>query len=115
MYYNIVKLKPDIIVADECVIVCQSRSYQQLYIGDALPLYCVASNHSLSMDYDWFNGEEDIGVSGPVLYVSTEGSYKCKVTDGNDRTCTSQIIEVSAGETQETGSLVEHVQCVFNS
>ena len=53
------------------------------------------SGHSLKTDYEWFIEDEGIGVSSPILHVTKEGSYHCKVTNDQERVCTSRNITVS--------------------
>ena len=59
---------------------------KQLKCNEGMPIFCIASNHSLEVDYEWFKQNEDIGVCSPVLYVAMNGTYKCKVTDRIGRT-----------------------------
>ena len=82
---------------DKLVVVLQTCSPKQLKHNEVLPIYCVASNHSLHLEYDWFRDEKEIGVCSPVLYVTMEGTYKCRVSDAKMRMCTSRDIEVISG------------------
>ena len=46
---------------------------------EAVPLYCVASTHSLAHTYQWENSGEAITGSTPVLWVNKPGVYKCTI------------------------------------
>ena len=60
-------------------------------------IYCIASSHSHTFEYDWMFEEEPTGVSSPVIYVSRTGLYKCEVTSDTGSICTSNNIEVFSG------------------
>ena len=84
-------------VTEEHVVLYQSCSRQRLQHHEVLPIFCIVSGHSLRTDYEWFIDDEGIGVSSPILYVTKEGSYHCKVTDDEERVCTSRNIDIVSG------------------
>ena len=59
--------------ADKLLVVSQSSSVELLKCDEAMPVFYIASNHSLQLDYQWYKGDNEIGVSSPVVYVNREG------------------------------------------
>ena len=52
--------------------------------GEAVPLYCVASNHTSLHCYQCENTAGDLSVSTPVLWVNKADTYKCVVKESED-------------------------------
>ena len=65
---------------DVLLIAAQSGDVEPLKGDQPIPLFCIATNHTLQTDYQWYEGDSAIGVSGPVLYTNRNGVYKCKVS-----------------------------------
>ena len=84
---------------DNHVVVHQSDTKQVLRKNlQVLPIFCIASTHSVKTEYEWFRESESIGVCSPVLYVIRVGTYQCRVTtDDGKSICTSLNIEVVSG------------------
>ena len=49
--------------------------------GPAVPLYCIASNHSLQHKYMWENSAGQLSPSTPVLWAIKPDTYKCTVRE----------------------------------
>ena len=63
-----------------------------------VPLFCVASNHSLHYKYEWTSLTGVVGMNSPVYYANKPGIYRCTVTaDRLDQTCLSRSINVIEG------------------
>ena len=50
----------------------------------AIPLYCVASTHSVAHSYGWEKSGVALPGSTPVLWVNKTGVYKCTVKESED-------------------------------
>ena len=62
----------------------------------AVPLYCVASTHTILHKYQWENCGTALSCSSPVLWVNKAGVYKCIVKDAEESMeCCSREISVS--------------------
>ena len=76
--------------------------------GRCVPLFCVATNHSLSYTYQWESiSDGKIGANSPVLWVNKAGSYKCTVSNGSIQ-CYSELITV-ADDDGKLGSMEKYV------
>ncbi len=65
----------------------------------AIPIYCVASRHTLDITYRWQCGGSEIGANSPVFWVWRPGTYSCTVTKGL-RICLSTLITVKGENPQ---------------
>lgn len=81
-------------------MVVHQSDVKQLLHGkdDIIPLYCIASRHSLSTLYEWDNVVGPIGVNSPVTYISEPGTYRCVVTDGDGKVAYARDVVVTRGK-----------------
>ena len=78
-YYNIVGV---------FVIVHQSPGTVYLkQDGSSVPLYCVATTHSLKHTYTWKEDTTSLSASSPVLWVNKPGAYRCTVKESDGPSC----------------------------
>ena len=84
-------------ITDDFSVVHQSEGNYCLPPRGTIPLYCVASHHSLSYVYERDNLCGDVGMHSPVVYVNKPGVYRCSVTDNQKRRCYSKSITVNEG------------------
>ena len=89
-----------------CFVIHQSAD-TILHLGHVIPLYCVASNHSLSYSYECSNLSGKVGLKSPV---SKPRVYKCTVHAGG-QTCLSKSIHVRADSQKGKVYVYEWVQC----
>lgn len=61
----------------------------------SVPLYCIASCHSLDYKYEWKSGLDVIPWNTPVLWVSVPGTYSCTVS-ADGLSCKSKCITVES-------------------
>ena len=84
----------DSLISDSLTVAHQSQP--TVYIKDhrAVPLYCIASNHSLHHTYQWTSiSGSSMPASTPVLWVSKASTYKCVISQsGNSNKCSSANI-----------------------
>ena len=67
--------------------------------GGAVPLYCVASGHTLEFKYKWQMNDQHIGCSSPVAWVNQPGLYRCRVEHHiMQEECSTKLICVITGE-----------------
>ena len=65
--------------------------------GNAVPLYCVASGHSVERKYEWQMSGQCAGCNTPVLWVKQPGLYRCHVEHHIvQESCTTKLICVVA-------------------
>ena len=62
-------------------IALQSPPKVYMREGETIPLYCVASNHTLLHTYRWESSSGELSVLSPVLWVNKIDTYKCTVTE----------------------------------
>lgn len=74
-------------------IVHQSPGKVSLRSGSTIPLYCVASGHSLDYTYQWKRGSVTLYGNTPVLWVNQIGPYICNITHSSNNAA-SQVINV---------------------
>ena len=48
--------------------------------GQCVPLYCIASIHSLDYIYEWKHGQKPLVGNSPVMWVNSPGTYTCVVS-----------------------------------
>lgn len=58
-----------------------------------VPIYCVASSHSLDDEYEWDRVDMKLPGNSPVMWVNVPGAYRCKIVRGGV-TCASKVINV---------------------
>ena len=76
-------------------IVHQSPSTVYLPSGSTIPIFCVASKHSLDYVYQWKHGAVSLYSNSPVLWVDRVGPYICNVTHSFHNTqAASQVINI---------------------
>ena len=79
-------------------VVHQSPPIVYLPKGEqAIPLYCVASNHTVLNCYRWESSGVSLPGSSPVLWVQKAGVYKCSIKEMEDASspqCVSRDIAV---------------------
>ena len=66
--------------------------------GGVVPLYCIASHHSLQYTYTWDNLDGEVGMHSPILYVNKPGVYRCTIDDDLGNQCFSRSIVISEGK-----------------
>ncbi len=66
-----------------------------------IPLFCIASGHSIAYTYNWSNTDGDVGIDSTVLYVARTGTYSCTVDNGIQQ-CRSHAITVVEGSIYNT-------------
>ena len=76
-------------------MVHQSRRDVVMSSDKPIPLYCVASQHSLSTLYEWSNINGCVGIHSPILYVWDPGMYRCSVTNTDGEKAYSRDIKVT--------------------
>ena len=60
-----------------------------------VPLFCIASNHSLLHVYSWEKvGTGKVGVDSPVLWLNVPGEYRCTVSSVGEQCYTDNIAVV---------------------
>ena len=64
--------------------------------GPAVPLYCIATNHSLKYKYVWENVAGPLSASSPVLWTNKPDTYKCTVKESSSRECYSADIHLES-------------------
>lgn len=66
---------------------------------NAVPLYCVASSHSVEFKYEWQKSGQHVGCSSPVIWVNEPGLYRCRVEHHiMQEECSSKLICVISPE-----------------
>ena len=63
-------------------IIHQSPSKILLLGTESIPLFCVASEHSLDIQYKWNSVKKEIPGNSPVLWINSPGMYLCVITAG---------------------------------
>lgn len=84
------------------VIHQSSDTLISMHMGDSVvPLFCVASKHCSSYQYNWDNLHGNVGQLSPVLYANKVGIYRCTITHGLEglsaSKCYSKSISVNEG------------------
>lgn len=78
--------------------------------GPVMPLFCVASHHSSKYRYHWDNVKGNVGLYGPVLYVTKSGTYRCTVENkDNGAKCRSGSIHVADGMTKFSACMIVYL------
>ena len=66
---------------------------------NAVPLYCVASSHSLEFKYEWQWSGQRIQCSSPVIWVNQPGLFRCHVQHHiMQERCSTKLIRVISAE-----------------
>ena len=67
--------------------------YLDLEYSNPVPIYCVASSHSLDDEYKWDRVGIKLPGNSPVMWVNVCGAYQCNIIRGGN-TCASKVINV---------------------
>ena len=99
LFFHVLQMVNFEINAGVHMVVHQSTAKQLLHgKDDVIPLYCVASQHSLSTSYEWDNVAGPVGINSPVIYVTKPGTYRCVVSDAGGKVAYARNIVVTRGE-----------------
>jgi hypothetical protein len=82
-------------------IVHQSPGRVFLRSGCVIPIYCIASGHTLAHTYRWKRGSINLHGNSPVLWIDKAGPYVCNVTHSSDNTQTASQVSVVEGNIAE--------------
>ena len=63
----------------------------------SVPLICIGSKHSETLQYVWVCGDSVVGICSPVLYATKPGRYTCTVSDEYEYSVKSKEIIVIQG------------------
>ena len=96
------------IPAESFCVVHQSKDC--VLDGPVMPLFCIASHHSSKYRYHWDNIKGNVGLYGPVLYVTKSGTYGCTVENkDNGAKCRSGSIRVADGMTKLSACMIVYL------
>ena len=76
--------------------------------GPAIPIFCIASGHSLEFTYEWKVSGRTVGTNSCVLWVNQPGVYNCRVEHIMTAECSSHYISVLP-----EGNIVYEVSRIF--